>query len=53
MGCSILDMLFHLDFSLLEVFFVYTIKMSKKGIFSMSAYIPSLQLVTDWPSGLE
>lgn len=49
MGCSILDMLFHLDFSLLEVFFVYTIKMSKKCIFSMSAYIPSLQLMTGLP----
>lgn len=46
MGCSILDMLFHLDLSLLEVFFIYTIKMSKKGIFSMSAHILSLQLVT-------
>lgn len=49
MGCSILDMLFHLDLSLLEVFFVYTIKMSKKGIFGMSAHILSLQLVTGLP----
>lgn len=29
-GCSILDMLYRLDLSLLEVFFVYTIKMSQK-----------------------
>ena len=46
MGCNILDMLFQLDLSLLEVLFVYTIKMSRKGIFSLSAQIPSLQLVT-------
>lgn len=46
MGCKILDMFFHLDLSLLEVFFVYTIKISKKGIFNLSAHISSLQLVT-------
>lgn len=45
MGYSILDMLFHLDLSLLEVLFVYTIKMSQNGIFSLSTHIPSLQLV--------
>ena len=42
MGCSILNMLFHLDLSLLEVLFVYTIKKGKKDIFSMFAHIPSL-----------
>lgn len=46
MGCSILDMLFHLDISLLEVLFVYIVKMSRKWIFSLSAHISSLQLVT-------
>ncbi|RVW17443.1 hypothetical protein CK203_085540 [Vitis vinifera] len=30
MGCSVLDMLYHLDLSLLEIVFVYTIKMSQK-----------------------
>lgn len=30
MGCNILDMLFHLNLSLLEVLFVYTIKKGKK-----------------------
>ncbi|RVW64409.1 hypothetical protein CK203_062543 [Vitis vinifera] len=35
MGCNILDMLLHLDLSLLEVLFVYIIKMSGKGIFSL------------------
>lgn len=29
MGCNILNMLFHLDLSLLEVLFVYTIKMER------------------------
>ena len=46
MGCNILDMLFHLDPSLLEVLFVYTIKMSRKGIFKLFTHILSLQLVT-------
>lgn len=39
-------MLFHLDLSLLEVIFVYTVKKGKNDIFSMFANIPSLQLVT-------
>lgn len=43
MGCSILDMLFRLDLSLLEVLFIYTVKMSGKEIFSLSAHISSLQ----------
>ncbi|RVW36584.1 hypothetical protein CK203_072900 [Vitis vinifera] len=42
-------MLYHLDLSLLEVLFIYTIKMSGKEIFSLSAHIPSLQLVTRLP----
>ncbi|KAL6330385.1 hypothetical protein AAG906_040314 [Vitis piasezkii] len=49
MGCSILSMLYHLDLSLLEVLFIYTIKMSGKEIFSLSAHIPFLQLVTRLP----
>lgn len=50
MRCSILDMLFRLDLSLLEVFYVYTIKKGKNDIFSMFAHIPSLQLVTGLPN---
>ncbi|RVW96087.1 hypothetical protein CK203_027599 [Vitis vinifera] len=38
-------MFFHLDLSLLEVLFVYTIKKGKKDMFSMFAHIPSFQLV--------
>ena len=50
MGCNILNMLFHLDLSLLEVLFIYTIKKEKKDIFSMFAHILSLQLVTGLPN---
>ena len=50
MRCSILNMLFHLDLFLLEVFFIYTFKMSGKWIFSLSDHISSLQLVTGLPN---
>ena len=46
MGCSVLDTLYQLDLSLLEVLFVYTTKMSVKKRFSLSAHIPSLQFIT-------
>ena len=49
MGCSILNMLFNLDLSLLEVLFVYFLKKGKNDIFSMAAHLPSLQLVTEFP----
>lgn len=49
MGCSVMNMLYHLDLSLLEVLFIYTIKMSGKEIFNLSAHIPSLQLVIELP----
>ncbi|RVX16523.1 hypothetical protein CK203_006236 [Vitis vinifera] len=49
MGCSILNMLYHLDLSLLEVLFVYTVKMSQKEVFSLFAHILSLQLMTGLP----
>ena len=47
MGCSIINMLYNLDLSLLEVLFVYSLKKGKNDIFSMSAHLPSLQLVTE------
>ena len=53
MGCSVLDMLYQLDLSLLEVLFVYTVKMSRKKRFSLYAHIPSLQLVTWFPDSNE
>ncbi|RVW60679.1 hypothetical protein CK203_048884 [Vitis vinifera] len=49
MGCSIINMLFNLDLTLLEVLFVYSLKKGKNDIFSMSAHLPSLQLVTELP----
>ena len=49
MGCSILSMLFNLDLSLLEVFFVYSLKKGKNDIFNMVAHLPSLQLVIELP----
>lgn len=53
MGCSILDMLFHLDLSLLEVLFVYSIKKGKNDIFNLSATISSLQLVIGLPDSIK
>ena len=49
MGCSILNMLYNLDLTMLEVFFVYALKKAKTDIFSLSAHLPSLQLVTELP----
>ena len=49
MGCSIINMLYNLDLTLLEVFFVYSLKKVKNDIFSMFAHLPSLQLVTELP----
>ena len=42
MRCSILSMLFNLDLSLLEVFFIYSIKKGKTDLFSLAAYMSSL-----------
>ena len=49
-GCSILNMIFQLDLSLLEVLFIYTLKKGKKDIFSMFAHISSLQLAMGLPN---
>ena len=46
-------MLFNLDLSLLEVLFVYSLKKGKNDIFSMAAYLPSLQLVTELPDSMK
>ena len=50
MGCSIINMLYSLDLTMLEVFFVYSLKKVKTDIFSMSAHLSSLQLVTELPN---
>ena len=49
MGCSVLDILFYLDFFLLEVLFIYTIKISPKERFNLFAHILSFQFVTNFP----
>ena len=49
MGCSIINMLYNLDLTMLEVFFVYSLKKAKTDIFSLSAHLTSLQLVTELP----
>ena len=50
MGCSVLDMLYQLNLSLLEIIFFYIVKMSQNERFSLSAQISSLQLVTRLPN---
>ncbi|KAL6341922.1 hypothetical protein AAG906_038167 [Vitis piasezkii] len=49
MGCSIINMMYNLDLTLLEVFFLYSLKKGKNDIFSLSAHLPSLQVVTELP----
>ena len=49
MGCNIINMLYSLDLTLLEVFFIYSLKKAKNDIFSVSAHLPSLQVVTELP----
>ncbi|RVW23807.1 hypothetical protein CK203_098012 [Vitis vinifera] len=46
MGYNVMDMLYRLGFTLLEVLFVYTVNMSQNERFSLSTHILSLQLVT-------
>lgn len=48
-GCSVLDAFYQLDLCLLEVLFVYTIKMSPKERFCLSTHISFLQLITGLP----
>ena len=42
MGCSVLNLLYRLDISLVEIFFVYTLKLGTGGKLSMSAHNPKL-----------
>ncbi|XP_059598719.1 receptor-like protein EIX1 [Vitis vinifera] len=45
----IINMLYSLDLTLLEVFFIYSLKKAKNDIFSVSAHLPSLQVVIELP----
>ena len=49
MGCSVLNFLYQLDISLVEVCFIYTLKLGIGGRLSMSAHSPQLQFVTGLP----
>ena len=46
MGCSVLNLLYQLDISLVEIYFIYTLKLGVGGCLSMSAHSPWLQFVT-------
>ena len=52
MGCSILNMLFNLDLSLLEVLFVYTVKKGEK-IHFQHVYSYPVSSTGDQPSEFE
>ena len=45
-GCSVLNFLYQLDILLVEVFFIYTLKLAHGGLLSLSAQSPQLQVVT-------
>ena len=49
MGCNVLNLLYRLDISLVEIFFVYTLKLGTGGRLSMSAHNPKLQCMTGLP----
>ena len=46
MGCSVLNSLYQLDILLVEICFIYTLKLWIGGYLSMSAHSPWLQFVT-------
>ena len=49
MGCSVLNFLYQLDISLIEIYFIYTLKFGIGGSLSMLAHSPRLQFVTRLP----
>ena len=53
MGCSVLNSLYQLDISLIEISFIYTLKLGIRGRLSMSAHSPRLQFVTELPCSLK
>ena len=48
-GCYVLNLLYQLDLSLVEVFFAYTLRVAQGGWMSMSAQSLWLQFVTGLP----
>ena len=49
MGCSVLNFLYRLDISLVEIYFVYRLNFETGGRLSMFAHNPRLQFVTGLP----
>ena len=45
MGCNVLNLLYQLDISLVEICFIYTLKFRIEGHLSMSTHSPRLQFV--------
>ena len=50
MGYIVLNLLYRLDISLVEIYFVYTLKLGTRGRLSMSTHNPRLQFVTRLPN---
>ena len=50
MGYSVLNFLYQLDISLVEICFIYTLKLGIGGKLSMSAHSPMLQFVNRLPN---
>ena len=50
MGCSMLNLLYQLDISLVDICIIYTLKLGIGGHLSMSAHSPWLQFVTGLPN---
>ena len=48
--CNVLSLLYQLEISLVEVYFIYTLKLGHGGRLSMSAQIPRVQFVTRLPN---
>ena len=49
MGCNVLNILYRLDILLVEICFIYTLKLGTRGRLSMSVHSPRLQFVTELP----
>ena len=48
-GCSVLNLLYHLDLSLVEICFVYSLRVAQGGRMSMSAQSSRLQFINRLP----
>ena len=53
MGYSVLNFLYQLDISLVDIFFIYTLNLGIGGRLSMSAHSPRLQFVTGLPNSIK